>query len=409
MATEDDLLKPEIGTELCRVKTGDCSFGGYKNEILVENLSDRERGTYSCPRCKGIMKDASLTNKGDPLCVWCRNENEQPIPNAQVRDIILSLKCACPLSKRGCEWLGMLESVEDHLTTCGYVHDSCQLSCGAVLTRDELINHMSKCIERGEKCEHCEEVYKVCEMLEHVRVCSKVLVMCERGCGSHLSREEMAFHKESECNQNSVNNQLGKPRSKTVTTGYLHIDMRLDALEEQNWKLSKRVETLESEMRIKNRENDMLNEKVEMLEDICVRTSFTVKWTIQDVIDKSNRRKTSLSFSEEHEIAGYRFQLKHLTENQVLYVDFSFIKGTSTDLLEWPFRAYFMTRLICHRDRKDSLLFKSPIVVIQKGEYRFSILSHKQIATIPLTTNLKDFLKLNCLNLEITGLILRAK
>ena len=58
MATRTSvLLEPETGTELCRVKLEGGSLGGYRSDILTENLSEREVAIYKCTRCNGIMKD----------------------------------------------------------------------------------------------------------------------------------------------------------------------------------------------------------------------------------------------------------------------------------------------------------------------------------------------------------------
>ena len=210
-------LEAETGIELCRVKVEGGSLGGYRSDILTENLSERECTMLTCPRCNGIMKDASITNTGEQLCVCCKREDEQINPHLNVRKTILSLKCACPLSKRGCEWLGGLESVEKHLTTCGHVYTSCQLMCGAVTTRDEMRMHLrEECLQREEACLHCSGMHKVCEMGEHVKVCGKVEVMCELGCGTRVCRENISYHRESECSEATVVCPYEKYRCEVV-------------------------------------------------------------------------------------------------------------------------------------------------------------------------------------------------
>ena len=206
MATRTSVpLEPETGTELCRVKLEGGSLGGYRSDILTENLSERESSMLTCLRCNGIMKDASISNNGEQLCVICKREDENINPFELLRNNILPLKCVCPLSKRGCEWLGRLESVENHLTTCGHVYESCQLLCGVVTTRDEMGRHVrEECSQREEACLHCSGVHKVCEMVEHVKVCGKVFVLCELGCGTRVRRESILFHLSSECSEESV-------------------------------------------------------------------------------------------------------------------------------------------------------------------------------------------------------------
>ena len=41
-------LQPEIGRELCLVKGKNGEFLGYKRDILIENLSERERTRCLC-------------------------------------------------------------------------------------------------------------------------------------------------------------------------------------------------------------------------------------------------------------------------------------------------------------------------------------------------------------------------
>ena len=247
MATRTSVpLEPESGTELCRVKLEGGSLGGYRSDILTENLSKRERVIYKCTRCNGIMKDASISNTGKQICVYCKREDENTNPHEFINDTILSLKCACPLFKRGCEWLGRLEIVENHLTTCGHVYESCQLLCGAVTTRDEMGRHVRKeCSQREEACLHCSGVHKVCEMVDHVKVCGKVEVLCELGCGTRMRHESILCHRDSECSEESVVCPYEKYRCEVVglkrrelkkhleENRLLHTELKLTALEEK--------------------------------------------------------------------------------------------------------------------------------------------------------------------------------
>ena len=75
MATRTSVpLEPETGTELCRVKLEGGSLGGYRSDILTENLSEREGAIYKCTRCNGIMKDASLSRNGESFCTDCKKK-----------------------------------------------------------------------------------------------------------------------------------------------------------------------------------------------------------------------------------------------------------------------------------------------------------------------------------------------
>ena len=190
-------LLAEVGAELCRVKRRGGLLGGYKCDILTENLSERELSTYMCPRCEGIMKDSSISSKEEQLCACCIGEDEKLQCNAPIYSTILSLKCSCPLIKRGCDWLGTVESVENHLDTCGHVYVACELMCGEVLARNKMRRHSRKeCPLREKACPHCSEMYTVCEMAEHVKACGMVKMKCELGCGTRASREYAVSQKE---------------------------------------------------------------------------------------------------------------------------------------------------------------------------------------------------------------------
>ena len=139
-----DVLEPEKGRDLCRIALTEEANGGYGKDpnLLTENLSVREKTILICKTCDGIMKDACLSSSGEHYCSGCeKNPNSKQTPNLAVREMINLLNCSCPLSERGCKWLGMLEDCENHLDTCGYVHETCELECGVVLIRDELRIH----------------------------------------------------------------------------------------------------------------------------------------------------------------------------------------------------------------------------------------------------------------------------
>ena len=406
-------LEPETGTELCRVKLEGGSLGGYRRDILTENLSEREGAIYKCTKCNGIMKDASISSTGEQLCVCCKREDEQTIPNANVRNTILSLKCACPLSKRGCEWLGRLEIVENHLTTCGHVYESCQLLCGVVTTRDKLGRHVrEECSQREEACLHCSGVHKVCEMVEHVKVCGKVEVLCELGCGTRVRRESILFHLSSECSEESVVCPYEKYRCEVVglkrrelkqhleENRCLHTELKLNAMEVN---YLRRIQEIESKFK---KEIDIKNREIEFLESFHIRHESKVKWTVKKIAE-TFKPNSEWYYSDLYEVASYSFQLKIFSDAQNFTIYFDLTIGPNYTSLEWPFKAIFIIRVICQRDINNSLIFKSPLIVYQRSESEslFDTLL-RPIASIPLSTDIKDFIKSNSLELEITVRIL---
>ena len=207
--------------DMCRVESEDGKYGGYKKDILTENLTDREVMLLICDICKGIMREACLTSSGEQFCSCCEvrdpksptTKTNSPLlrskhakrpskqtPNIPVRKMVDSLKCSCPLLERGCKWLSTLEECEEHLDTCGHVRDQCKLGCGAVLQRNELRVHEEEgcplCIV---KCKHCKGDFKLNDMPTHLEVCHKMEVSCKLKCNKIMPRQDMAQHLEQEC------------------------------------------------------------------------------------------------------------------------------------------------------------------------------------------------------------------
>ena len=438
MATHVLPLVAEVGTELCRVRLEGGSMGGYRSDILTENLSEREVNTYQCPRCEGIMNDCVISNTGEQLCVCCLKEGEQSHFNAPIRKTILSLKCSCPLSKRGCDWLGTLESVEHHLTTCGRVHVSCELRCEVVTSRDGMGRHVrEECSQREEACLHCSGVHKACEMEEHVKVCGKVEVMCELGCGTRVCRDSILRHRENECPEEIVVCPYEKYRCEVVglkrrefeqhleDNRILHLELKIDASEEDT---QLKFNNLEEEIKIERKETELkhksLVEKVEShtkqievlgsnlkskdeeiasLKQEFLKGEITVKFSIKNISNcfEPNQGFSTQNTSEIFRVAGYGFSFWYASDG--LDFNISFLIYSS---LEWPLRAKFITRVVCHRDTKQSLILKSPIIELQRKDCH---IAKKQICSIPLSTDLKGFIKEDSLYLEVTLRILKYK
>ena len=193
-------LQPEIGRELCLVKGKNGELLGYKREILIENLSERENTMFVCIRCQGIMREVCTSSDGEQFCSCCKKEGEQANPNLQMDSMIVSFKCSCPLSARGCGWLGALGGCQDHLNTCSYVYEACKLRCLIVLQCNELkVHEKENCLQRIVECEHCRKDFKSCELPTHLEECPKMRVSCELECGKRLCREKMTQHLEQEC------------------------------------------------------------------------------------------------------------------------------------------------------------------------------------------------------------------
>ena len=192
---------PEIGRNLCRVKGRyEVKYGGYRIDIITENLSEREKVGFICAVCEGIMKEACISSNVEQFCSCCRYiySYSKETSNVTVRKMINTLKCSCPLIERGCKWLGTLKDCEDHLDTCGYVHVLCKLKCEVILRRNELEKHANECSNREVKCEHCKKDFKSGKLNEHLNMCPKMKVPCDL-CDTQITHEDMPQHLKHDC------------------------------------------------------------------------------------------------------------------------------------------------------------------------------------------------------------------
>ena len=201
----------EKGSDLCRVERNPITnyreryvgeYGGYRKDILTENLNEREKVWFICNVCEGIMKEACVSeSSGEQFCSCCQHILDwysKVHSSVPVRKMINTLKCCCPLIERGCKWLGTLKDCEDHLDTCGYVCVSCKLKCEVVLRRNELDKHANECSYRQVKCEHCKKNFKSCELNEHLNKCPKMKVPCDL-CDTQITREDIPQHLKYDC------------------------------------------------------------------------------------------------------------------------------------------------------------------------------------------------------------------
>ena len=227
----------------------DGKYGGYKKDILTENLTDRDEVFLICGICKGIMREACLTSIGEQICSCCEtNSISKHNPNEVVKKMVNSLKCSCPLLERGCEWLGTLKDCEEHLDTCGYIRDLCTLGCGAVLHRNKLRAHKEdNCPNRKVECEHCIQYFTFRHLTtEHLEECPKMELSCELKCGVVMCREDMAQHLEQECPENEIACPFAKYNCEvtSIIRKYLsqhleekrieHLELKLNAVEEES-------------------------------------------------------------------------------------------------------------------------------------------------------------------------------
>ena len=382
-AKRDD--SPEIGRDLCRVRTEGGIYRGYKKDILSDNLSELENAIFMCPRCKGILRELCMSTGGEQFCSCCKKEGEQTTPNIHMNNMILCFKCCCPLMVRGCDWVGTLGDCEIHLDTCGYVQEKCKLKCGVMLQRNNHVTHEKEnCIQRIVKCEHCKENFKFWELTEHLDVCPKMKVSCKLKCGVVMCRDKVTQHIDRDCREKEIECPFVKYKCVGLIKGQ-NLNPHLEENETEHLKM--KLNTIEDIVMKQSELIEKQNETIEIMSlDIISLKKKLIKpiifyWEIPDV------RWFPPQFTPEKEFDanGYLIQFNLIHCNGSLLMDFCLKDGLDYDRLDWPFRAKFVVQLITpsHSVRlpRESAKIRSEVIEVERKD----LASNFRIATIPAT------------------------
>ena len=206
------------------------NYGGYDYSFV-----DRDLDKYTCNICKKILKDPQLTGCcGQHYCESCLNywfttnhrrscphcRTERPefqyFLNKSVKREIDSLRIHCTNKEEGCQWIGELGSLKDHLESangCGYVEVKCPNKCEdygfctSKPKRKDLANHLeNKCYLRPYQCVHCgwNNIYRVITTV-HYASCPEFPLPCPNNCLrlQKIKRKDMKDHR-SQCPEEEV-------------------------------------------------------------------------------------------------------------------------------------------------------------------------------------------------------------
>ncbi|KAI6647361.1 TNF receptor-associated factor 4-like [Oopsacas minuta] len=251
-------------------------LGGYRPELLKENIPTHFENFVICSKCGGLMREACETSNPQifmcGVCAGSEHKNSL-IPN---NNIIINMIIYCPLKCRGCEWEGSISSADTHLDTCDYFNLECSLSCGVVLKRMDMEIHITQeCKQREIECEYCKEYIKDIETCFHILQCNSYPIQCENGCGEEMQRQHMQFHKDDLCpytliycdyhkygccaniERNNIDTHNNDNRFQHMElfmqTGINNLTEKLDRVNQENRIMKEQIDSLKMENLVKER------------------------------------------------------------------------------------------------------------------------------------------------------------
>lgn len=184
--------------------------GGYINDFVDGAPED-----FFCLLCHLPARDPHITSCcGEHFCHTCIVpflEEKRPCPTCSAEEFttllnvryqrkLQQLKVSCTLKFKGCQWVGLLSALGDHLDSiegdCRFLDTICPNDCGQKVTKNSLEAHLeTECFERQYTCPYCsyQDTYKKVSE-EHADVCPYFPIRCPNFCGVTCEREILGSH-----------------------------------------------------------------------------------------------------------------------------------------------------------------------------------------------------------------------
>ena len=257
---------------------------------------------------------------------------------------IKSLKVKCNNSENGCGWVGELQSLNDHLTTCEYTLLHCQNECTKEerLLRCDLDDHLkNKCPNRQYQCPHCKDTGRYCDITTtHLDTCPKVKIPCLNSeCKALVFRCDLADH-QSKC-------PFEKVPCKYAGIGCKEEPLRKDLLQHEDddtFHLRLAVETINKQQKKINDLQETKADKEEQKDNIMAGHADPCVFNMPEFSRHKSSKREWYSPSFCTHPGGYKICIRvdangcgdaagtHVSVFPYL------MRGKNDDNLPWPFR-----------------------------------------------------------------------
>ena len=372
-------------------------------ELLTEPfLSDC--GHHVCRECHKRIMATSKT-----MCPTCQEPNALKTArlNKHLQREIYYLKVHCQNkigSKRGCQWIGELRELEDHLNpakkSCKYIPLVCPFGCGEQVPSGDMKDHKEyQCPKRQEKCKHCDYHNSHDIVMEnHLPVCPEFLVECPNKCTEeNLKRKQLKPHIDEcplqviECPFSSAGCTVKLPRNQMVE----HEDT-----------------AMRQHLRIVAKQLNSLQESsapcTVATTVVCPQHIYNippVDFIMTGFLEKKQADKVWTSPPYYTHIGGYKFCLEVYPNGDGsgkgthISVFTHLMEGEHDDELEWPFEGWITFELV--NQKKDDDHYQSIFVFNgQTNTVGFTeFISHADLSYSPTTNT--EYLQDDCLQLRV--------
>ena len=289
-------------------------------ELLLE-----PQQTSCCGNHLSLEAATRLRTEGKP-CPMCNEGSWNAVLDKYHRRKVHEVRVYCWHKGNGCEWVGELNSVAQHATSCEHGLWKCEY-CGL---RCEFVEggekHWSTCPKFPEPCPNSCEVGSVerCNMEQHRSECSLEPVACEMkefGCSVVVPRKELARHmRESEL-------------------------QHLIAMTMLNLRLTRQLqqESTERDKKIENLQQEIHHQKKQHVE-ICAELKLQIE--LQNVNFDEHKRELAELKAGIHELEQTTKHIEQHTSGgacsvcKVFFFDHYRQRKCSDDVLSAPFYSH---------------------------------------------------------------------
>ena len=397
----------------------DCEFV-EKPPIVVQS---------ECPVCLQILREPYQTDccgyafcrmciervkAENTPCACCKAEKFDTFEDKRLKRTLYGFKVYCTNKKQGCQWVGELSQLDNHLNTnplqenqqdgCWYAKIKC-FFCLEFVHRPSIQYHQkNQCPKRPHSCMYCRKYESTYEDVvnKHWANCNHYPVKCMNGCGKIVKRKDLDTHVSNDCPLTVVdcafsyfgcNVKLCRQdmTAHLVMSTIKHISLQveghkkvlsqMDQLKKESRQFhelkganKKEIRQLKKENKLLRQENvhlRQLNKDSKQLEEQIVKlTEDLTELKLQLALSPVCPIEFSMTNFEQHRLDNSVWQSPPFYTHQIGYrmcmvvyangyekykgthtaAGVRLMKGEFDDQLEWPFRGYITIQLLSHED-----------------------------------------------------------
>ncbi len=381
-------------------KMASLQLSGYQCEF-IESVGD-----YECPLCLHVTREPSLTSccgqhfcqaciqkilTDNKPCPFCKSDSFTVFFDKKQRRRVLDIKIYCDKKADGCDWVGGLGELEQHLgVKCQFVFVDCPHNCGEICLRKFLAVHkILFCPRRPHSCKYCllDGTYQEIQD-DHLPVCPKHPVECPNECGvAPLERRQLEGHlrecplvmvecelKELGCEEvvqrkdaNKHMEQAAQKHLRLSTSYFIKNQRRQDEaiakLQEDNHQLLTKFNESREQHR---RELSELASQIDLIERYS--STYFTELNI-NYREKCFKQRWYNDTNFEFPLTGCKIEMNlyfRTLHKRGIDIELTHVKSKADDQLEWP-RTFAMTvRLLDQGENQDHHVLQGENLTLQR-------------------------------------------